>query len=189
MAEAAPLVAVLAAGLGRRFGGGKLDADCAGKPLGQWALDAVAAAGLAPGVIVTGPVAPGFAAAARGWTVLTNPAPDAGQGGSLAMAAQAALGTGRDLLVVLADMPLVSPDHLWGLAATSETTATRWPGDRAGVPALLTGDILRAAASLSGERGAALLLAGSSLLDAPPGTLADADTPADLARIIAVIAA
>ena len=38
-----PLVAVLAAGRGTRFGGGKLEALCAGKPLGRCALDAVAA--------------------------------------------------------------------------------------------------------------------------------------------------
>ena len=39
MAE--PHVAVLAAGRGKRFGGGKLEATCAGKPLGRWVLDAV----------------------------------------------------------------------------------------------------------------------------------------------------
>ena len=33
-------IALLAAGGATRFGGGKLDAQCAGKPLGQWALDA-----------------------------------------------------------------------------------------------------------------------------------------------------
>ena len=33
-------VAILAAGSARRFGGGKLDADCAGQPLGAWVLAA-----------------------------------------------------------------------------------------------------------------------------------------------------
>ena len=56
-----PLVAVLAAGRGTRFGGGKLEAICAGKPLGRWALDAVAEAGLEPGIVITGPAAVGFA--------------------------------------------------------------------------------------------------------------------------------
>ena len=37
----AVFVAVLAAGRASRFGGGKLDADLAGKPVGQWVLDAV----------------------------------------------------------------------------------------------------------------------------------------------------
>ena len=46
---AKPAVAVLAAGLGTRFGGGKLEAMCAGRPLGRWAIEAVEAAGLGPG--------------------------------------------------------------------------------------------------------------------------------------------
>ena len=51
---AKPAVAVLAAGLGTRFGGNKLEAICAGKPLGRWAIEAVEAAGLGPGIVVTG---------------------------------------------------------------------------------------------------------------------------------------
>ena len=50
-----PRVAVLAAGSATRFGGGKLEAICAGKPLGRWVLDAAEAAGLQPGTIVAGP--------------------------------------------------------------------------------------------------------------------------------------
>ena len=66
-----PAVAVLAAGLGTRFGGGKLEAPCAGKPLGRWAVEAVEAAGLGPGTIVTGPEWVSFAG---GWTRAVNPA-------------------------------------------------------------------------------------------------------------------
>ena len=103
---AKPAVAVLAAGRGARFGGNKLAALCAGKPLGRWALDAAEAAGLGPGTVVTGSEAAVFAAS---WQVLVNPEPAAGLGCSLALAARDALAHGeRSLLVLLADMPLVT---------------------------------------------------------------------------------
>jgi molybdenum cofactor cytidylyltransferase len=178
------LVAVLAAGLGSRFGGGKLDADCAGKPLGQWALEAVAAAGLAPGVIVCGPAAPAFALAS-GWRILTNPAPEAGLGGSAALAARAALAEGRALLLLLADMPLIAPAHLAALAAHPGPAATRYGDGYAGVPALLPLAMLPEAGKLSGMRGAGELLAEASLVDAPDGTLHDVDNAADLAAVAA----
>lgn len=63
-----PLAAVLAAGRGVRFGGGKLEAICGGKPLGRWAVEAAETA-LSPGLIVTGPEGVSFA---PGWAVLTN---------------------------------------------------------------------------------------------------------------------
>ena len=56
MPDSAPLVAVLAAGAASRFGGGKLDAMLAGKRVGQWVLDAVAAAGLPPPVLMRDPL-------------------------------------------------------------------------------------------------------------------------------------
>ncbi|MFT3965605.1 MAG: NTP transferase domain-containing protein, partial [Sphingobium sp.] len=77
-------VAILAAGRASRFGGGKLDAACAGKPLGRWVLDAVAAAGAPPGLIVVGPRPPAFAGDALhdGWTVITNAEAERGMGTS-----------------------------------------------------------------------------------------------------------
>jgi CTP:molybdopterin cytidylyltransferase MocA len=180
-----PLVAVLAAGRGTRFGGGKLEAICAGKPLGRWALDAVADAGLAPGVIVTGPQGVSFAA---DWPALFNPQPERGLGSSLALAAQAALDGGAStLLVLLADMPLVTPDYLRRLAAASPPAATRQPDGHAGVPALLDRALLARVADLSGDRGAGLVLADATLLDPPPGILADVDEPADVARVERVL--
>jgi CTP:molybdopterin cytidylyltransferase MocA len=175
----APLVAVLAAGRGTRFGGGKLEAPCAGKPLGRWVLDAVEAAGLGPGLIVTGPEGVSFAEC---WTALINPEPGAGLGTSLAIAARAA-GERGALLVLLADMPLVMPAYLRALAATAAPAATRQPDGRAGVPALLDRTLLKQAADLTGDRGAGPLLARAALLDAPPGSLRDVDTPRDLAEV------
>jgi len=179
MAE--PAVAVLAAGLGRRFGGGKLEAECASKPLGRWVIEAVEAAGLGPGTIVTGPEGANFAA---GWTVLVNPRPDEGLGSSLAIAARAAVdGEAEALLVLLADMPLVSAGYLRDLAATPAPAATRQGDGRPGVPALLDRSLLNLAARLTGDRGAGPLLQGARLLDAPAGMLRDVDTPDDLAEV------
>lgn len=179
MAE--PHVAVLAAGRATRFGGGKLEALCAGKPLGRWVLDAVAEAGLGPGTIVTGPEGVSFA---EGWTRLVNPEPGAGLGSSLAIAARATLASGAEsLLVLLADMPLISAAYLRELATASAPAATRQPDGRAGVPALLDRALLEQAATLTGDRGAGPLLAGASLLEAPPGILQDVDTAEDLAEV------
>jgi molybdenum cofactor cytidylyltransferase len=179
MAE--PAVAVLAAGRGMRFGGGKLEAICAGKPLGRWVLDAVEDAGLGPGVIVTGPEGVSFAA---GWTALVNRQPERGIGSSLALAAGAALERGdAALLVLLADMPLVPAAYLRKLALSPAPAATRQPGGHPGVPALLDRELMESAATLSGDRGAGPLLAGATVLDPPAGMLRDVDTAEDLEEV------
>ena len=173
-------VAVLAAGRATRFGGNKLETPCAGKPLGRWSIEAVEEAGLGPGTIVTGPEGASYA---PGWTVLVNPSPDDGLGASLALAARAALEAGADtLLIVLADMPLVTADYLRELAAAPAPTATRHADGRAGVPALLDRALIKRAATLAGDRGAGPLLIGATLLDASPGMLRDVDTADDLAE-------
>ncbi len=190
MADRPPLVAVLAAGLGTRFGGGKLDADLAGKPLGQWALDAAADARLAPGLLVTGPQPPAFALAS-GWQLLSNPHPEAGLGGSVALAAAAAMAERRDLLLLLADMPLVTPEFITRLAAQTGAAATRQADGSAGVPALLPLALLPKAAALEGARGAAQMLreiAGLVLLDPPAEMLHDVDRPQDLAAAATLLA-
>jgi molybdenum cofactor cytidylyltransferase len=174
-----PLVALLAAGRAARFGGAKLEALCAGKPLGRWAVEAAENAGLGPGVVVTGPEGVSFA---RGWTRLVNPRPEEGLGTSLAIAARHALDEGAEtMIVLLADMPLVLPALLKALAASPAPAAFLHGPGRPGVPALLDRRLIAAAAGLAGDRGLAPLLRGVSAL--PAGTmLFDVDTPADLAR-------
>jgi molybdenum cofactor cytidylyltransferase len=187
MPEPAPLVAVLAAGGASRFGGGKLDALLADKPVGQWVLDAVIAAGLTPGVIVVGGDAPVFATACR-WRLIVNPDAAQGLGTSLAQAALAA--QGRPLLVLLADMPLIDPEHLRALVASSGSAATRYPSGKAGVPALIGPALLPELAALSGDAGAGGLLsarAGVTLVEPPEGMLLDIDRPDDLARAKALL--
>ncbi|BBC72200.1 conserved hypothetical protein [Altererythrobacter sp. B11] len=186
-----PCVALLAAGTATRFGGGKLDAPCAGKPLGQWALDRVAEAGLPPGLIVTGPEAPRFVASAEGWELIVNPQPARGLGTSVALAAQAAIRRRAPaLLVLLADMPLVPAELLRRLASTAPPAAVSH-GGRPGVPALFGAELLPRLAALSSDRGAGELLAGlaSTTLIPPPGALLDVDTQDDLAEAEAALRA
>ncbi|MBO9518864.1 MAG: nucleotidyltransferase family protein [Porphyrobacter sp.] len=179
---AKPLVAVLAAGRGSRFGGGKLEADCGGKPLGRWVIDAVEEAGLGPGVIVTGPEGVSFA---EGWHALVNSMPEAGLGTSLALEAEYALEVEAEtLLILLADMPLVAADYLREIAASPAPAATRHPDGHAGVPALLDRSLIQKAAALTGDRGAGPLLAGATLLEPEPGMLRDVDRPEDLAEVV-----
>ncbi|HYD23628.1 MAG TPA: nucleotidyltransferase family protein [Croceibacterium sp.] len=176
---ARPAVAVLAAGRGTRFGGDKLEAPCAGKPLGRWAIEAVEAAELGPGTIITGPEWVSFAG---GWTRAVNPHPEAGLASSLALAARL-VPAGKDaLLVLLADMPLVTADYLRELGARTAPAATRYPARHAGVPALLDKRMIEKASRLTGDRGAGPLLSRARLLDPPPGMLRDVDTPEDLAE-------
>ena len=176
-----PHVAVLAAGRSTRFGGAKLEAICVGKPLGRWALDAVAGAGLGPDIIVTGPNGVSFA---NGWSTLVNPLPERGLGSSLALAAQAALDADApSLLVLLADMPLVTPAYLRELVALPAPAATRQRHGRGGVPALFDRPLIAIATRLTGDRGAAPLLADVPLLDPPEGMLRDVDTREDLAQV------
>src|SRR5690606_18545557 len=91
------------------------------------------------------------------------------------------------LLVLLADMPLVTPGYLRALAENHAPVATRHPDGRAGVPAVLGRELLEKAAQLMGDRGAGPLLAGVPLLDPPAGMLLDVDTPEALAEVEAIL--
>lgn len=186
MTVATTLVAILAAGCASRFGGGKLDAGCAGRMLGEWAVEAVADAGLTPGVLIVADPAPAFAAHTKGWELLTNPAPEQGLGSSLALAAQRAEheGAGR-LMVLLADMPLVTPDHLRNLIAGSALAATDHGAGRPGVPALFPAHMFAKLAQIRGDRGASALLAQQPdlrLVLPPADTLLDVDRAEDIGR-------
>ena len=181
-------IVILAAGRATRFGGGKLDREVAGKRLGRWVIDAALTLDSAPPTIVIGDPPPQFAldaAKEESARLLANPHADRGLGTSVALAADhAARAEAGSLLVLLADMPLVSPGTLRALAAARESPAAVRHGDgRAGIPACFPASWFDRLRSLAGERGAAGLLreaGGLRLVDVPPRELCDVDRPADL---------
>ena len=189
-----PLIAVLAAGSGSRFGGGKLDADCAGRALGSWALKAVAAAGAEPGIIVTPVTAPRFALAATrdGWGLVRNPASADGIASSVATAAAHAARSGASALVILlADMPLITPEMIRRLVeAHAPALATRHRNGTPGVPARFPASCFSRLRLLDGDQGAGRLLrgeAGIGYLDADPLALLDVDDAAALDAVAEVL--
>ena len=181
-------IALLAAGGATRFGGGKLDADCAGKPLGLWALETALTVRHARLAVVVGEPGPKFA---RGCEVLVNERAGEGLGTSAVLAAKWAAGCDA-LLILLADMPLVSPATLTRLAEANGPAAAAYPGNKPGAPACFPSALFPALEALTGDGGAAQVLRGLPnvrLIETSPEELRDVDRPGDLADVAAILAA
>ena len=175
-------IAVLAAGSARRFGGGKLDAELAGKPLWTWAFKGALAVPHERMVMVVGDRPPVVAGDCE---TLFNDRATEGIGTSIALAARWAAGSDA-LLITLADMPLVSSETLRKLAMNEGPAAVTYPGGRPGAPACFPAALLPALERLSGDAGAAQILRGLpdvTLIEASESELRDVDRPEDLADI------
>jgi CTP:molybdopterin cytidylyltransferase MocA len=181
-------VAILAAGGATRFGGGKLDADCAGRPLGRWALKAALALPHERLAVVVGETVPEFA---LGCELLVNQRAAEGLGTSAALAARWAAGSDA-LLIMLADMPLVSVETLGRLTEASGPAAVAYPGNRAGAPACFPAALFPALGALTGDSGAAQVLRGLDgvrLVEVAAEELRDVDRPEGLADVAAILRA
>lgn len=174
------VIALLGAGRASRFGGDKLSQGCAGKPLGQWALEAAQAMDL-PLVWIAAEAAPDFVTC----EVAHNPHASEGMGTSVALAARLAEERGAGaLLVMLADMPLVTPALLARLVKAGAPSACAY-GSEPGAPALIPAALFSALENLSGDMGAARVLRGRgdvSLVEAGAEELFDVDTLQALAE-------
>ena len=166
---------VLAAGFSRRYGEvNKLHAMLAGRP--------VLACALAP------------LATAAGASCVAHAGRADGLGSSLARGIRALVGELDGVLVVLGDMPRITPavyrtliDAFEDLDNTAIVQPS-WAG-RGGHPVLFGAEYLAELAALDGDQGArAVLLKHAARvvkLDCgEPGVLLDIDTPADLARAL-----
>nr|WP_246385733.1 nucleotidyltransferase family protein [Novosphingobium hassiacum] len=170
---------LLAAGRGSRFGGAKLGADLAGKPLARHAADRLAAMAFTRHIAVCStatPELPGFE------RLLLDPV-DAPLSRSIAMGI-AALDHEDAALIALADMPLVTIEHFQRLLE-------HFDGDRVGtrvgnvtmVPAMFGARRFAALKALDGDRGAGALLRDASAVTLDPALALDVDTPDDLAAL------
>ncbi len=175
---------VLAAGTSSRFGRTKQLLDHRGKPLTQHAVDAAADAGLDEVVVVLGHDSVRIAHALRlpsNAHLVTNPRYAEGLSSSLTAGLDAAGASSEAAVVLLADQPGITADHLRTLVRAFLRSRERivrlrfrdGPG-----PSLLSREIWDDARRLSGDAGA------RALIDAHPDWVeevaVDADAPLDV---------
>ncbi|WP_373503438.1 NTP transferase domain-containing protein [Aestuariivirga sp.] len=194
--QRAPRVAaiVLAAGQSSRMGSNKLLADVGGLPMVRKTLDAVVGAADSI-VVVTGRDADHIAAALHGLPVSFMHNPDFAHGLSTSLRRGLdALPADTDAaVIVLGDMPLVTPDVTRRLIAAYSPAEHRSicvpvHGGARGNPVLWGRQHFEALKSLSGDRGARILFdqyADEVVEVAMPDSavLTDVDTPEALARL------
>ncbi len=188
---------VLAAGRGTRFGEEpKLLAELDGRPLVRHVVEAALASRADPVLVVTGHRADAIAAALGDVPVALrhNPAYAAGLSTSLRTGFEALADRASAIVVLLADMPRVTPALIDGLidaweAADRPVAAVPVADGRRGNPVLLSRALAPAIGGLAGDTGAGPLLRGmDGVLEvtvAGEGALVDVDTAEALKALAA----
>lgn len=195
-ADGTPVILLLAAGEGARFGGIKQLAPVDGEPMVRRSARQALACGV-PVRVLLGAHADAVAPVLADLPLEVQVHPDwsRGMGDSLAAgvrAVQARHPHTGGVLVTLADQPRIGPRLLPALlqahARTPDRIIATVVEGRAGPPALFPRDDFAALAALTGANGARVLLqreaARVTLLDPRDhdADLLDIDTPADLVR-------
>ena len=105
-------------------------------------------------------------------------------GTSIAAGVKAAKGCSR-VVIGLADMPLIEPEHLARLAVGIGTIFTNYGNKKSGSPAAFPETVFNKLCSLTGEAGAKSLFLSETTAISPrdPASLFDVDTAQDLMRI------
>jgi len=184
---------ILAAGEARRFGAQKLLAPLNGRALVQHVIGAANASSLSDVVLVVGADADRIVRIAMGRArVVRNPNYGTGQASSLQAGLRAFADNVHAAVVLLGDMPGVTPALIDELIATQRETGapaviSRWKGHRT-PPALLHRDLWPAARALAGDVGMREVLMGRDdvvevEVTTSLGALDDVDTQEDHARL------
>jgi CTP:molybdopterin cytidylyltransferase MocA len=182
-------VAVLAAGLGERFGSDtrKPLVDFAGRPLASYAFAAAGAAGYAHIVAVVSDA--GVAELVpEGFEVVWNHEPARGISSSVHTAIRALMPYQEVTAVVigLADQPLVGAEAYRRLAAHESPLAVATYNGTRGNPVRIGRMHWDEALTITGDQGARVLFQRHDVAEVPcdgTGDPTDIDTPADLARL------
>lgn len=183
---------VLAAGGASRFGGDKLLQVWRGQPLAAHALRAAEAVCGSRSVLVTGSQWRGVfdACTPLAGFLVCNPGWRSGIGGSIAVGVEAVRHAAEAVVIMLADQPLVTAEHVTGLIARwhrapGRIVATAFAGVL-GPPVLFPAGYMAQLAGLSGDRGARSVIghAGAQVESiAFEAAAADVDRPEDLRRL------
>lgn len=196
---------ILAAGSGSRFGCNKLLAEFRGRPLAEWAMEAVPPVLLRDTVLVTQYDAVAALAAARGIPCVRNDAPELGISRSVALGAAALADRCDGLLFLVADQPLLRREtvarlaQVWRAACTAENRTTdhgQFPAPpiavlsaagRRGNPCLFPRDLFPALMGLTGDRGGSQIIRRCPdrilSVEAEVWELADVDTAQGLKEL------
>ena len=187
---------VLAAGAGSRFGGGKLLAPLAGRPILQHVLDRLAEDGFREVVAVLGDDATDVEAAIdwRSERRIRNPDPSLGLSSSLRLGVAAVDASSEAALIALGDQPLLSHEAVAallaaGVEADRPIAAPVYPADGGRNPVLVGRAAFDSVAATSGDRGLGPILAAHPELvrDVPIDVIRgnpDVDTRADLVALL-----
>lgn len=171
---------LLAAGHARRFGGQKLLAPLAGRPLAHHAAVTLAALPFGRKVAVTGSVDLGLSQ--FGFTCVAVRGEDYPMSVSLAHGIEAVAGS-EAVMIALADMPFVPPAHIVRLAERFRgSRIASSNGKNLMPPAIFGAQWFGRLGSLSGDNGARSLLHGAPHILADAVDLTDIDSARDMMR-------
>jgi molybdenum cofactor cytidylyltransferase len=182
-------LAILAAGRASRFGGRKLEAMLDGQMIGTMTARRLGGLSFGARLMVADPTHKSLIDqfAALDFTLIANDQPSMGLSRSVSLAAQVAQKADADaLLICLADMPNVSPQHIIGMIEAGGDGTRVISSSVQGVPmppALFPRAHFARLTALSGGEGAKALLANAILIEADAWSMRDVDTPEDLAAI------
>ncbi|WP_443970747.1 nucleotidyltransferase family protein [Sphingobium sp. CR28] len=178
---------LLAAGQSKRFGTeDKLLAPLDGVPLGLHVATRLAAMKLGWRIAICREESPLIESlTGLDFDIVINRDPGRGLSSSLALGIERAEAVGADAaLVVLADMPFVTPRHFVALLASfdpDQSSIVASSGDSVAMPPALFGrayfDRLRA---MQGDKGGRALFSDAKLVRADPAELRDIDHPEDI---------
>lgn len=194
MSSAGRHALVLAAGAGRRFGGGKLVAPWRGAPLVVWAVRAALTARVEQVTVVVGAEAEAVRQALAEVVddrvrLIAAPDWDQGQSASLRAGVQSLPHDARAAAVFLGDMPCVDPvlaDRLLDAVLAGAPAARLWSTSGPAHPAAFSASVFPELVALTGDQGARALFdrwgAAVALFETDdPGATLDIDVRADLA--------
>ena len=157
-------IVLLAAGVGKRFGGNKLTAQVRGKPMYLWAMENIEEMKTElPIVVVTGTPEIVSAAEAKGMIAIFNGQPELGISLSIRLGIEAVIQEDRKvdgILFMVCDQPWLEKTTLVRLMSEFDGGILALSfGERRGIPVIFSREYLKELSELSGDIGGRQVMA------------------------------